>query len=70
MKIIRFTELLIFTVIAGLSLLVTAATYAQAPAGPLTGVPTQTWARDGSKASSTAAASANYHSGRVEVQPG
>jgi hypothetical protein len=41
MKIIRFTELLIFTVIAGLSLLVTAATYAQAPAGPLTGVPTQ-----------------------------
>jgi hypothetical protein len=42
MKIIRFAELLIFTVIAGLSLLVTAATYAQAPAGPLTGVPTQT----------------------------
>lgn len=41
MKIIRFTELLILTLIAGLSLFVTAATHAQAPAGPLTSVPTQ-----------------------------
>jgi hypothetical protein len=41
MKIIRFTELLILTVIAGLSLIASMATYAQAPAGPLTGVPTQ-----------------------------
>ena len=41
MKIIRFPELPILTVIAGLSLFVSAATYAQAPAGPLTGVPTQ-----------------------------
>jgi hypothetical protein len=42
MKIIRITELLIFTAVAWLSFFVTAATYAQAPAGPLTGVPTQT----------------------------
>jgi len=42
MKVIHFSKLTILTVIAGLSLLASAATYAQAPAGPLTGAPVQT----------------------------
>jgi hypothetical protein len=41
MKVIRFAKLPILTVISGLSLLVPAVTYAQAPAGPLPAAPSQ-----------------------------
>jgi hypothetical protein len=41
MKVIRFAKLPILTVFSGLSLLVPAVTYAQAPAGPLPAAPSQ-----------------------------